>query len=213
MFNCVSVGADESLESLGFDPSKAKIEEPEGHNGPGKAGECARFAHRGGSFLDQVGLISCPQKQRADPSFQRRGKRGGAAKERLLDVFRSVKMIFKWLRRPLTLKPKPQNKKSMRNVSVALLVKLEAKPGKEKEVEAFLRGALPLVQEEPETVAWFAIRMDKSTFGIVDAFPSDEGRQAHLSGKVAAALMAKASELFATPPAIEKVDVLAAKLP
>jgi quinol monooxygenase YgiN len=122
-------------------------------------------------------------------------------------------MIFKWLRRPLTLKPKPQNKKSMRNVSVALLVKLEAKPGKEKEVEAFLRGALPLVQEEPETVAWFAIRMDKSTFGIVDAFPSDEGRQAHLSGKVAAALMAKASELFATPPAIEKVDVLAAKLP
>jgi quinol monooxygenase YgiN len=135
------------------------------------------------------------------------------AKDQLLDVFRSAKMIFKWLRRPLTLKPKPQNKKSMRSATVALLVKLEAKPGKEKEVEAFLRGALPLVQEEPETVAWFAIRMDKSTFGIVDAFPSDEGRQAHLSGKVAAALMAKASELFATPPAIEKVDVLAAKLP
>ena len=74
----------------------------------------------------------------------------------------------------------------------------------------FLRDALPLVQEEPETVAWFAIRMGKSTFGIVDAFPTDAGRQAHLSGKVAAALMAKASELFATPPAIEKVDVLAA---
>jgi quinol monooxygenase YgiN len=131
----------------------------------------------------------------------------------LLDVFRSAKIIFNWLRRPLTLKPKPQYKKSMSNATVALLVKLEAKPGKEKEVEAFLRGALPLVQEEPETVAWFAIRMDKSTFGIVDAFPSDAGRQAHLSGKVAAALMAKASELFATAPAIEKVDVLAAKLP
>jgi quinol monooxygenase YgiN len=114
--------------------------------------------------------------------------------------------------RPLTLKPKPQNKKSMSNATVALLVKLEAKPGKEKEVEAFLRGALPLVQEEPETVAWFAIRMDQSTFGIFDAFPSDAGRQAHLSGKVAAALM-EASELFATAPAIEKVDVLAAKLP
>ena len=101
----------------------------------------------------------------------------------------------------------------MHNPTVALLVKLEAKPGKEEDVEMFLRGALPLVQEEPETVAWFAIRMDKFTFGIVDAFPSDAGRQAHLSGKVAAALMAKASELFTKPPAIEKVDVLAAKLP
>ena len=101
----------------------------------------------------------------------------------------------------------------MHSVTVGLLVKLEAKPGKEKDVEVFLCSALPLVQEEPETVAWFAIRMDNSTFGIVDAFPSDAGRQAHLTGKVAAALMAKAPGLFATPPAIEKVDVLAAKLP
>jgi quinol monooxygenase YgiN len=101
----------------------------------------------------------------------------------------------------------------MNTVTVALLVKLEAKPGKEGEVEAFLRSALPIVQEEPATVAWFAIRIGPSTFGIVDAFPDDAGRQAHLSGKVAAALMAKAPELFATPPAIEKVDVLAAKLP
>ncbi len=101
----------------------------------------------------------------------------------------------------------------MQNATKALLVKLEAKPGKEKEVEAFLRSALPLVQEEPETVAWFALRMDESTFGIFDAFPSDAGRQAHLSGKVAAALMAKAPELFATPPVIESVDVLAVKLP
>jgi quinol monooxygenase YgiN len=101
----------------------------------------------------------------------------------------------------------------MRNITVGLLVKLEAKPGKENDIEAFLRSALPLVQEEPETLAWFAIRMGHSTFGIVDVFPSDAGRQAHLSGKVAAALMAKAPELFAMPPAIEKVDILAVKLP
>jgi quinol monooxygenase YgiN len=98
-------------------------------------------------------------------------------------------------------------------VTVALLVRLEAKPGKETEVESFLRGGLPLVQDEPETTAWFGIRLGPSTFGIFDAFPNEAGRQAHLSGKVAAALMAKASELFAKPPAIEKVDVLAAKLP
>jgi len=98
-------------------------------------------------------------------------------------------------------------------VTVALLVRLEAKPGKEAEVESFLRGGLPLVQEEPATTAWFGIRLGPSTFGIFDAFPNEAGRQAHLSGKVAAALMAKASELFAKPPQIEKVDVLAAKLP
>lgn len=98
-------------------------------------------------------------------------------------------------------------------VTVALLVRLEAKPGKESELERFLGGALPLVQEEPATVAWFGIRLGPSTFGIFDAFPNESGRQAHLSGKVAAALMAKASELLASPPAVEKVDVLAAKLP
>jgi len=98
-------------------------------------------------------------------------------------------------------------------VSKALYVRLEAKPGKEAEVETFLRGGLAIVQEEPATTAWFALRMGPSTFGIFDAFPDDAGRQAHLSGRVAAALMAKASELLAKPPAIEKVDVLAAKLP
>ncbi len=98
-------------------------------------------------------------------------------------------------------------------VNVALFVRLEAKPGKEAEVETFLRGGLPLVMEEPSTIAWFGIRLGPSTFGIFDAFPDEAGRQAHLSGKVAAALMARASELFASPPAIEKVDVLAAKLP
>lgn len=98
-------------------------------------------------------------------------------------------------------------------VSVALLVRLEAKPGKETEVADFLRQGLPLVEEEPDTVAWFGIQLGPSTFGIFDAFPDDSGRQAHLAGRVAAALMAKAADLFAQPPAIEKVDVLAAKLP
>ena len=98
-------------------------------------------------------------------------------------------------------------------VSVALLVRLEAKPGKEAEVESFLRSGLAIVQAEPATTAWFAIRLGPSTFGIFDAFPNEAGRQAHLSGRVAAALMAKASELLSKPPAIEKVDVLAAKLP
>ncbi len=98
-------------------------------------------------------------------------------------------------------------------VKVALFVRLEAKPGKEKEVESFLLGGLPIVQKEPATLAWFAIRLGPSTFGIFDAFPDEGGRQAHLSGKVAEALMAKAGDLFSKPPVIEKVDVLAAKLP
>jgi quinol monooxygenase YgiN len=98
-------------------------------------------------------------------------------------------------------------------VTVGLLVRLEAKPGKESEVESFLKSGLALVQEEPETTVWFAIRMGPSTFGIFDAFPDESGRNAHLNGKVAAALMAKASDLLAQPPVIEKVDVLATKLP
>jgi quinol monooxygenase YgiN len=101
----------------------------------------------------------------------------------------------------------------MSTVNVALFVKLEAKPGKEEEVDAFLRSALPLVLEEPATTAWFAIRMGPSTFGIFDAFPDEAGRQAHLVGKVAAALMAKAPDLLAAAPSIDKVDVLASKLP
>jgi quinol monooxygenase YgiN len=98
-------------------------------------------------------------------------------------------------------------------VKVALLVRLEAKPGKEKDVEDFLRGGLPLVEAEPQTTAWFGIRLGPSTFGIFDAFPDEAGRAAHLSGRVAAALGAKAGELLAKPPSIERVDVLAAKLP
>lgn len=98
-------------------------------------------------------------------------------------------------------------------VKEGLYVRLEAKPGKERAVEDFLRGGLPIVREEPATIAWFAIKMGPSTFGIFDAFPDEAGRQAHLSGKVAAALMSKAPELLAKSPSIEKVDVLAAKLP
>jgi quinol monooxygenase YgiN len=98
-------------------------------------------------------------------------------------------------------------------VKLALFVRLEAKPGKEADVESFLRGGLPIVQDEPATIAWFGIQLGPTTFGIFDAFPDEAGRQAHLSGQVAAALMAKAPELLAKPPVIEKVDVLAAKLP
>jgi quinol monooxygenase YgiN len=72
-------------------------------------------------------------------------------------------------------------------VKVALFVRLEAKPGKEKEVESFLLAGLPLVQAEPATTAWFGIRLGPSTFGIFDAFPNEAGRQAHLTGQVAAA--------------------------
>jgi quinol monooxygenase YgiN len=98
-------------------------------------------------------------------------------------------------------------------VKVALFVRLEAKPGKEAEVESFLKSGLPIVQEEPATTAWFGIRLGPSTFAIFDAFPDEAGRQAHLTGRVAAALMAKASDLLASPPSIEKADVLASKLP
>ena len=91
-------------------------------------------------------------------------------------------------------------------------VRLEAKPGKEEEVAQFLAGALPLANQEKTTVCWFALRIDKSTFAIFDAFADEAGRQRHIEGPIAAALMAKASELFAKPLAIEKVDVLAAKL-
>jgi quinol monooxygenase YgiN len=98
-------------------------------------------------------------------------------------------------------------------VNTALLVRLEAKAGKEAEVESFLRAGLPVVQEEPATIAWFAVRLGPSTFGIFDVFPDEAGRQAHLSGRVAAALMQQASELLAAAPIIERADVLAAKLP
>jgi quinol monooxygenase YgiN len=98
-------------------------------------------------------------------------------------------------------------------VKVALWVQLEAKPGKEQEVSNFLSSALPLVEQEPATVTWFALRMGATTFGIFDAFATEEGRQSHLTGAVAAALMSSAPDLLARPPQIMKIDVLAAKLP
>lgn len=96
---------------------------------------------------------------------------------------------------------------------LALYVPLEAKPGKEEAVAEFLRAGLPLVEAEPGTVAWFGVRLGPTSFAIFDAFPGEDARCAHLSGKVAAALMEKADELFASPPTINKLDVLAAKLP
>ena len=97
-------------------------------------------------------------------------------------------------------------------VHVGLLARLEAKPGKEAAVADLLKSALPLANAEAATSVWFAIRLGPSTFGIFDAFANEAGRQAHLSGQIAAALMAKAPELLAQPPVIEPVDVLAAKL-
>src|SRR6202045_4363170 len=96
---------------------------------------------------------------------------------------------------------------------VALYVPLEAKPGKEKEVAEFLKSALPLVDAEPGTVSWFAIQNGPSSFAIFDTFDDESGRDAHLTGKVAAALMAKADELLAKTPTINKIDILADKLP
>jgi quinol monooxygenase YgiN len=97
--------------------------------------------------------------------------------------------------------------------SVSLYVELKAKPGKEAEVAAFLASAQSLVSDEPQTTAWFAVRFDESTFAIFDAFEDESGREAHLSGQVAAILMARAAELLAAEPKIHKASVLADKLP
>lgn len=95
---------------------------------------------------------------------------------------------------------------------LALLVRLEAKPGKESDVAAFLAKGLELARQEAKTPVWFALRMGPSTFGVFDAFEDEAGRQAHLDGPIAKALMAQAPALLASPPVIEKVEVLGAKL-
>jgi quinol monooxygenase YgiN len=95
----------------------------------------------------------------------------------------------------------------------ALYVQLEAKPGMEQEVASFLSSARSMVDAEPETTAWFAIRMGNSTFGIFDAFANEHGREAHLQGKLAKQLMSRASQLFVKQPEIRRMDVLADKLP
>jgi quinol monooxygenase YgiN len=94
---------------------------------------------------------------------------------------------------------------------LALYVRLHAKPGKETALEAFLKSALPLVENEPETATWYALKFGPDTFGIFDTFSDEHGRQAHLSGKIAEALMANAADLLAEMPVIETVDLLAVK--
>jgi quinol monooxygenase YgiN len=98
-------------------------------------------------------------------------------------------------------------------LKVALVVRLVAKSGKEEQVRAFLAGAQPLAQGEAFTPAWFALRTEPSVFYIVDAFANDADRSKHLGGEIAKALMAKAPELLAEPPRIEKADVLGVKWP
>ena len=96
-------------------------------------------------------------------------------------------------------------------IKVGLLARIVAKPGKEEEVAAFLKSALPLAQAEAATTVWYAIRISPREFGIFDAFPDDSGRKAHLSGPIAQALMANAEALLSEPPRIENVDILASK--
>ena len=93
----------------------------------------------------------------------------------------------------------------------ALAAILRAKAGKEKEVEAFLVSAQPLAASEIGTTSWFAVRLEPGRYGIFDSFRDEQGRDAHLSGEIAKALVARASELFSEPPLIYKLDVLAAK--
>jgi quinol monooxygenase YgiN len=94
-------------------------------------------------------------------------------------------------------------------VKLGLFVRLEAKPGKEAEVASFLKRGLALAEAEPGTITWYALQLGKSTFGVFDTFESEDSRNAHLNGKLAAALMAQASELFSQPPSIEQIDLLA----
>lgn len=98
-------------------------------------------------------------------------------------------------------------------ISLGLFVRLEAKPGKEKEVAAFLKQGLQLANQEATTELWFGLRLGPSTFAIFDAFANEAGRQTHLNGPIAKALFANAPELLAAPPSIEKTEVLGAKLP
>jgi len=93
-----------------------------------------------------------------------------------------------------------------------IVATLEARPGKENEVERFLQSARPLVEAETGTTTWFAFKIARATFGIFDTFKNEEGRNAHVTGEVAKALFARAEELFVTAPEIRTVDILAEKL-
>ena len=98
-------------------------------------------------------------------------------------------------------------------LSVSLFVRLEAKPGKADDVAAFLKQGLEMANQEATTPVWFALQLGPTTFAIFDSFNDEAGRQAHLTGPIAAALMANAPNLLASPPSIERADVLGAKLP
>jgi quinol monooxygenase YgiN len=98
-------------------------------------------------------------------------------------------------------------------LKVALFVRLEAKAGKENDVAKFLEIGLTMANQEATTPVWFALRLGPATFGVFDAFTDESGRQAHLNGPIAKALMAQAPELFSKPPVIEQIEVLGAKLP
>ena len=96
--------------------------------------------------------------------------------------------------------------------TLALYAHLKAKPGKEAELESFLKSALPLAEAEPGTVTWYAFAEDQGAYGIFDTFETESARQAHLDGQIAKALMSKASELLSEPPSIHKIRLLAAKV-
>lgn len=96
---------------------------------------------------------------------------------------------------------------------LAILALLTARPGKEKEVEEFLKSAQPLAAREPGTTTWYALKLDDGKFAIFDTFKDEAGRNAHLTGDIAKALFARAEELFSTPPLVEKVEILASKAP
>lgn len=97
--------------------------------------------------------------------------------------------------------------------TLGLYIHLEAKPGREFEVENFLRDAMPWAREEMGTTSWFACRIGPSTFSLFVAFPDEYARRAHLEGKVAASMISRAPDLFARPPIVERMDILADKLP
>ena len=105
----------------------------------------------------------------------------------------------------------PCNESDPGMTKLALYVPLEVKSGKEEEAAESLRSALPLVEEEPGTTTWYAVRFDHNTFAIFDAFPDEEARNAHLAGKVAVALSPRAPDLFVDPFEIKRLEILACK--
>jgi quinol monooxygenase YgiN len=102
---------------------------------------------------------------------------------------------------------------SVTKLRAALLVRLSAKSGKEAAVAGLLQEALSFVEQEPETITWYAIRLGPSTFGIFDTFPDEDGRRAHLAGRVAVALRAHVPDLLESAPTVERAEILFSKLP